>query len=187
MGKFVSRAGEKLQFALERFNISVKDFIVADFGSSTGGFVDCLLQNGVRRVYAVEVGYGTLDWKLRNNPRVIVMERTNAMHVVLPEKMDLITVDTGWTRQKDVLPNAFRNLKGPTSREASRGTILSLIKPHYEIGKARLKVGQVEKVLQVVQEDIKKVGARVEKIVESPITGAKGKNKEYLALIKSGF
>jgi len=176
MANFVSRAGEKLQFALKSFGISVKDLICADFGSSTGGFVDCLLQNGAKKVYAVEVGYGTIDWNLRNDPRVVVMERTNAMHVILPEKIGLITIDVGWTKQKDILPNAFKNLK-------EVGKIISLIKPHYEAGHARLKDEQVEEVLKVVQEQIQEVGGKVEKVVESPIVGAKGKNREFLALI----
>src|SRR3989344_8494735 len=109
--QFVSRAGEKLQHALSIFDISVKNKIVADFGSSTGGFVDCLLQNGAQKVYSVDVSYGELAWKLRNDQRVVVMERTNAMHVTLPEKMDFITIDVGWTRQKLILPNVFANLK----------------------------------------------------------------------------
>src|SRR5579859_6656968 len=131
MTQYVSRAGGKLEFALQEFNISVKDLVVADFGSSTGGFVDCLRQNGAKKVYAVETGYGTLDWKLRNDPRVVVMERTNAMHVDLPEKVDLVTIDTSWTKQKNILPNALHNLK-PGKQ------IISLIKPHYEAGKAKL-------------------------------------------------
>src|SRR3990170_1047011 len=176
MANFVSRAGEKLQFALDSFKISVKDLICADFGSSTGGFVDCLLQNGALKVYAVEVGYGTLDWKLRNDPRVVVMERTNAMHVTLPEKVDFISIDVGWTKQKLILPNAFANLK-------DGGKIISLIKPHYEAGKARLQVDEVEKVVQVVREDIERLGGKVIDIVESPILGGKAKNREFLAFI----
>src|SRR3989344_4134141 len=86
--KYASRAGEKLEHALATFKISVAGLVCADFGSSAGGFVDCLLQHGAQKVYAVETGYGVLDWKLRNDPRVIVMERQNAMHVVLPEKVD---------------------------------------------------------------------------------------------------
>jgi len=109
MANFVSRAGEKLQFALDQFSISVKDLTIADFGSSTGGFVDCLLQNGAKKVYSVDTAYGELSWTLRNDHRVVVMERTNAMHVVLPEKVDIITVDTSWTKQKNVLPNVFEN------------------------------------------------------------------------------
>ena len=102
---FASRAGEKLSFALQHFKLDVKELVCADFGSSTGGFVDCLLKNGAKRVYAVETGYGVLDWKLRNNPQVTVLERTNAIHVQLPEKVDLLTNDTSWTRQEIIFPN----------------------------------------------------------------------------------
>jgi len=193
MAIFTSRAGEKLQFALDQFQISVKNLICADFGSSTGGFVDCLLQNGAKKVYAVEVGYGTLDWKLRNDSRVIVMERTNAMHVNIPayakattgkgEKMDLITIDVGWTKQKDILPNAFNNLK-------EGGLIVSLIKPHYEAPKSYLRKGKLmeeklDEVLAIVKKDIASLGGKVEKLIESPILGEKGKNREFLVLIES--
>ena len=104
------------------------------------------------------------------------MERANAMHVVLPEKVDLITVDVGWTKQEKILPNVFKNLK-------EGGLIISLIKPHYESGKARLKVEEVKKVIKTVIERIKEMNGKVEKIVESPILGEKGKNNEYLCLI----
>ncbi len=181
MPSFVSRAGEKLQFALSHFNISVEDTVVADFGSSTGGFVDCLLQNEARKVYAVETGYGVLDYKLRKDPRVIVMERTNAMHIELPEKVDLITIDTSWTKQKNILPNAFINLK-------EGGEIISLIKPHYEadpkfLRKGKLMEEKIDEVLGSVRRDIEDLGAKVKKLVESPIVGEKGKNREFLALI----
>ena len=176
MGSFVSRTGEKLAFAIEKFEISVNGLVCADFGSSTGGFVDSLLQKGARKVYAVEVGYGTLDWKLRNDKRVVLMERTNAMHITFPEKVDFISIDVGWTKQKLILPNAFANLK-------DGGKIISLIKPHYEAGKARLQVDEIEKVVQVVRKDIENVRGKVIDIVESPILGEKGKNREFLALI----
>ena len=183
MGKFVSRAGEKLEFALAEFDVSAKGLVVADFGSSTGGFVDCLLQNSANKVYAVEVGYGTVDWNLRNDSRVVVMERTNAMHVELPEKVDLITNDVGWTKQEKILPNAFKNLK-------VNGLIISLIKPHYEADEKFLRKGKlldekVDEVLEKVKQDIESAGGVVEKIVESPILGEKGKNREFLFLIKS--
>src|SRR3990167_6056243 len=104
MNRYVSRAGEKLQFALDKFKISVKDLMCADFGSSTGGFVDCLLQNGAKKVYSVDTAYGELAWNLRNDPRVVVIERTNAMYLEsLPEKVDLITIDAGWTKLELVL------------------------------------------------------------------------------------
>ncbi|OGM26022.1 hypothetical protein A2627_05345 [Candidatus Woesebacteria bacterium RIFCSPHIGHO2_01_FULL_39_28] len=182
MNLFVSRAGEKLQYALDNFKILVKDKIVADFGSSTGGFVDCSLQNGAKKVYAVEVGYGTLDWKLRNDPRVVVMERTNAMHVTLAERVDFISVDAGWTRQKNILPNAFANLQ-------KGGTIISLIKPQYEanpkfVRKGKLLQERVDEVLEGVKKDIEKSGGKVVQTIESPILGEKGKNKEFLCLVK---
>lgn len=184
MSGFVSRAGEKLQFALSHFNVSVKDKVIADFGSSTGGFVDCLLQNGAKKVFAVETGYGVLDYKLRKDPRVVVMERTNAMHVNLPEKVDLVTIDTSWTKQKNILPNAFANLK-------EGGQIISLIKPHYEahpkfLRKGKLMEEKIDEVLGSVKRDIEDLEAKVKKLVESPIVGEKGRNREFLALVTKG-
>jgi 23S rRNA (cytidine1920-2'-O)/16S rRNA (cytidine1409-2'-O)-methyltransferase len=182
MGKFVSRAGEKLEFALAEFKLNVKGLVCADLGSSTGGFVDCLLQNGAKKVYAVEVGYGTIDWNLRNDKRVVVMERTNAIHIELPEKVDLITIDVGWTKQEKILPNAFRNL-------SEAGVVISLIKPHYEADQKYLRKGKllderVNEVLTQVKKDIKYAGGQVIKTAESPILGEKGKNREFLVLIK---
>lgn len=178
MAQFASRAGEKLQFALTSFNFSVTNLIVADFGSSTGGFVDCLLQSGASKVYSVDTSYGELAWKLRQDPRVVVMERTNAMHVSLPEKVDLVTVDTSWTKQSKVLPNAIRCLK-------KGGSIISLVKPHYEAGKARLEPLEVEEILKEVEREIEHLGLTVVGIVESPILGEKGKNREFLLLLKA--
>lgn len=182
--QFVSRAGEKLQFAIEALNLELKGKIAADFGSSTGGFVDCLLFNNVKKVYAVDTSYGELAWVLRKDPRVVVMERTNAMHVNLPEKVDLITIDTSWTKQSLIVPSALKNLK-------AGGFMVSLIKPHYEaprgyLVKGRLRDDRVSEVLNKVKEDIKNIGGLVKKIIESPIVGEKGKNKEYLALIFDG-
>ena len=176
MANFVSRAGEKLQFALKEFNISVKDLIVADFGSSTGGFVDCLLQNGAKKVYSVDTAYGEIAWTLRNDPKVVVMERMNAMHVRLPEKVDLVTIDTSWTKQVKILPNAFENL-------VEGGIVISLIKPHYEAGRGKLTSDQVDQVIKKTLEDIEIIGGKVENFIESPILGEKGKNREFLALI----
>lgn len=179
--QFVSRAGEKLQFALNSFGVDANNLVAADFGSSTGGFVDCLLQNGVKKVYSIDTSYGELAWKLRNDPRVVVMERINAMHVKLPEKVDLVTVDTAWTKQSLTIPNALDNLK-------KGGIIISLIKPHYEapknyLEKGRLKDEFVDEVLEKVKNDIQNIGGKIEKLVESPIVGEKGKNREFLALI----
>lgn len=179
--KFVSRGGEKLQFALDKFKISVKGLVCADFGASTGGFTDCLLQAGASKVYSVEVGYGTIDWKLRNDPRVVVMERTNAMHATLTEKIDLIVCDVGWTKQKLILPNVCSNLK-------PEGKIISLIKPHYEAPKNYLRGGKlldekIDEVLDLTKKDIESVGGKVVDLVESPISGGKAGNREFLALI----
>lgn len=181
MVSFVSRAGEKLNHALIEFNINVSDLIAADFGSSTGGFVDCLLQHGIKKVYSVDTSYGELAWKLRNDPRVIVMERTNAMHVTLPEKVDVITVDTSWTKQIMVLPNVFDNIK-------DGGIIISLIKPHYEapreyLQNGRLRDDKLDEVLEKVKNDVFAIGGEVNKLIQSPILGEKGKNREFLALI----
>ncbi len=182
--QFASRAGEKLQHALSHFKLDVTGKTCADFGSSTGGFVDCLLKNGASKVYAVETGYGVLDWKLRNNPQVVVMERTNAMHVTLPEKMDLITNDTSWTKQELVFPNILKNLK-------DEGLVLTLIKPHYEADKKLLHKGVLEeKVAQKVAEDTVKRLVYLFPVVSlgivlSPLLGSKGGNTEYLALFQS--
>lgn len=179
---FVSRAGEKLAYALKEFQVNVQGKICADFGSSTGGFVDCLLQNGAAKVYAVETGYGVLDWKLRNDPRVIVKERMNAMHVILPEQTDILTNDTSWTKQEIILPNILKNLK-------EDGIILTLIKPHYEADKRFLNHGVLSeedaaKVTQEVVEKVKAMGLTVKGLVKSPLLGKKGGNSEYIAWVK---
>lgn len=177
---FVSRAGEKLEYALREFNIDIKDKICADFGSSTGGFVDCLLKNGAKKVYSVDTAYGELAWKLRQDQRVVVMEKTNAIHVTLPEKMDLITSDTSWTKQIFVIPNIIANLK-------ENGTIVTLIKPHYEADKKLLKKGILNTSIsenvakQVVKEIIAEFPIKLGGFVKSPIVGIKGGNTEYLA------
>lgn len=175
---YVSRAGEKLEFALETLDISVKGMLCADFGASTGGFVDCLLQHGASKVYAVETGYGVLDWNLRNNPQVKVMERTNAMHVELPEKVDLISIDTSWTKLKNVVPNALKNLK-------SKGNLVVLVKPHYEaeqsiLIKGKLPDEQIPQVMKKVKYELETLGLKVLGEVESPIQGTRGKNREFL-------
>lgn len=174
---YVSRAGEKLKFALDSFGIPIDDLVCADFGSSTGGFVDCLLQAGVKKVYSVDVSYGELAWGLRNDPRVVVMERSNAIHIKLPEKVGFISIDTGWTKQRFVIPNALANLKPD-------GMIVSLIKPHYEVVKAKLSSQEADQIVKQVCQEIEGLGCKVEKVIQSPILGRKGENKEYLALVR---
>jgi 23S rRNA (cytidine1920-2'-O)/16S rRNA (cytidine1409-2'-O)-methyltransferase len=181
--KYASRAGEKLEHALINFDISVENLICADFGSSIGGFVDCLLKFGANRVYSVETGYGVLDWNLRNDQRVTVLERTNAMHVSLPEKVDFLTIDTSWTKLEKIIPNALENLK-------DEGHIIALVKSHYEaedkkmLNKGRLQGEFIPEVLELVKQKLLGVGVEVLKETESPIFGRKGKNKEFLFLAK---
>lgn len=174
---FVSRGGLKLQHALEYFKIDVKDKVCADLGSSTGGFVDCLLKNGAKKVYSVDTSYGELAWGLRNDSRVVVMERTNALHVELPELCDFISVDVGWTKQGLVLPVVFKNLK-------EDGQAVSLLKPHYEFNEPSFKEevlseGKLSEIKSIVEES----GLKLKGIVKSPITGSRGKNVEFLLFL----
>lgn len=178
---FASRAGQKLDHALTVFNIDVANLVCADLGSNVGGFVDCLLQRGAAKVYAVEKGYGVLEWRLRKDPRVVTMERTNAMHVELPEPVDLVTIDVAWTRQKNILPAARRILK-------PAGTVVTLIKPHYEAAPALLKKGilpeaEVNSVVSRVLEEAYGLGLESAGTVTSPIQGAQG-NVEVLARLR---
>jgi 23S rRNA (cytidine1920-2'-O)/16S rRNA (cytidine1409-2'-O)-methyltransferase len=178
---FVSRAGLKLNHALLMFKIDVTGFICADLGSNVGGFVDCLLQRGAKRVYAIDTGYGALEWKLRKDPRVVVMERTNAMHVKLPERVKLATIDVAWTKQKNILPAARRMLE-------EQGIAITLIKPQYEAGVSLLREGvlpseHLDAVLQAVKEDIAASGFELVDLIESPILGGQG-NVEMLAQLR---
>ncbi len=181
--RFVSRAGEKLDYALERFEIDLGGWVCADLGSNVGGFVDCLLQRGAERVYSVDTGHGVLDWNLRNDDRVVVMEKTNALHVELPELVRLVTIDVAWTRQHLVVPRALEMIEDD-------GVIVSLIKPHYEAEPGMLKRGvlprdRVDEVVAGVLDRLGQLGARVACWVESPIEGDKG-NLEVLALMRLG-
>ena len=175
---FVSRAGQKLDHALAHFGLDVTGKTCADLGSNTGGFVDVLLQRGAAKVYAVDTGYGALDWKLRKDPRVVVMERTNAMHVTLPEPVAVVTIDVAWTKQKHILPSARKLIAGD-------GFCVTLIKPHYEAEAAMLKKGilpeeRLAEIVPKVSADIAAAGFELRATVESPIKGAKG-NVEVLA------
>jgi 23S rRNA (cytidine1920-2'-O)/16S rRNA (cytidine1409-2'-O)-methyltransferase len=124
--KYVTKGGLKLEFALEHFGILVDSKIVADLGSHQGGFVDCLLAHKAQKVYSVDTCYGTLAWSLRQNPKVVVCERTNALYWRAPEPLELITIDVGWTRQEYIIPIAMRSLQ-------TGGAVLSLLKPQYEV------------------------------------------------------
>ena len=181
--KFVSRGGEKLDHALSEFGIEVRDVIAADFGASTGGFTDCLLQRGAARVYAIDVGYGQLATRLRADPRVVVIERTNARHLEsLPERVDLVTIDVSFIGLKLVLPSA-RNLLNESGR------IVALVKPQFEAGRADVGKGGVvrdpethRRVLQNIFRSADELGLGVTGLTASPLRGPAG-NIEFLAAL----
>ncbi|MCX5689956.1 MAG: TlyA family rRNA (cytidine-2'-O)-methyltransferase [Planctomycetota bacterium] len=188
---FVSRGGLKLHHALTHFGIVPTGWTCADLGCSTGGFTDCLLQAGAARVHSVDTAYGELAWKLRNDPRVVVTERTNALHAAPPQGgVELVVVDMSWAPQRRVVPAALRWLN-------ASGRIITLIKPHYELKDREPKglprggvldeaAAQVE--CQRTLDSIPALGATVLGVTPSPILGGahKGKgtgNVEYLALL----
>jgi 23S rRNA (cytidine1920-2'-O)/16S rRNA (cytidine1409-2'-O)-methyltransferase len=177
---FVSRAGRKLDHALIAFGVDARGKVCADLGCNVGGFTDCLLSRGAAKVFAVDTGYGVLDWKLRNDPRVVVMERTNAMHAEFGEPIQIVTIDVGWTRQRNILPAARRVL-------TPGGVVVTLIKPHYEASEDRLRRGvlpeeDVGGILQVVKGDAEGCGFVWAGETQSPIKGHGG-NIEVLALL----
>jgi 23S rRNA (cytidine1920-2'-O)/16S rRNA (cytidine1409-2'-O)-methyltransferase len=176
---FVSRAGEKLDYAIIQTQTDVTGKVCADFGSSTGGFVDCLLVHGAERVYSVDTAYGELAWSLRNNPRVIVMERTNALHVMLPEPVEVITNDTSWTKQALLLPAVTRNL-------LRGGLFITLIKPHYESGNAHLNEEESTRIARTVADQIRQEGFEEQAFLLSPLKGKKGGNSEFIAVFRRG-
>lgn len=205
---FVSRGGLKLDAALSSFNIDVTGMTCADLGANVGGFTDCLLQRGAKHVYAVDTAYGELAWTLRQDDRVTVLERTNALHHDPKQSLesfagvDLVVVDLGWTRQERAIPAALRWL-GPgqgadaslqESRTPHAASIISLIKPHYEVDKATLrKQGNkgvlpddlAEQTKDAVLEAMPQLGVEVRACERSAIRGGKSRgragNTEYLA------
>ena len=185
---YVSRGGLKLDKALEEFGVDPKGLVVMDIGASTGGFTDCLLAKGAKKVYAVDVGYGQLHYKLRNDPRIVNLERTNIRYLTedqVPEKVDLITIDVSFISLKLVFPIA-------ADRLADRGRLISLVKPQFEAGREKVGKGGIvrdEDVRLEVIENVKAYGLEngLEPlgVIESPIKGAKG-NIEYLMLFEKG-
>jgi 23S rRNA (cytidine1920-2'-O)/16S rRNA (cytidine1409-2'-O)-methyltransferase len=191
---FVSRGGEKLAHALTTFALDPRGLTCADFGCNVGGFTDCLLQSGAARVYAVDTGYGALAWTLRNDPRIVVMERTNALHADPPEPVHLITIDLGWTPQRLAIPAALRWLKPGTG--ATGGRIITLIKPHYELApdeKSLLKSGvlddlDAQRIANRTAAQLPVLGVQVLGLTRSPLLGGASKknkrgNAEWLALV----
>lgn len=184
--RYVSRGGEKLDHALQAFGIIVHDVVAADFGASTGGFTDCLLQHGASRVYAIDVGYGQLAERLRTDPRVIAMDRLNARTLeVLPEPVDLVTIDVSFIGLHLVVPPAKRVLKRD-------GEIVALVKPQFEAGRAEIGRGGVVRdstVHRKVLEGMFAIGAQlhlgVAGLTASPLRGPAG-NIEFFAHLKPG-
>ena len=178
---YVSRGGRKLEAALDAFRVDPKGLIVMDVGASTGGFTDCVLQRGAKRVYAVDVGYGQLAWKLQKDPRVISLERRNVRYLKeqeIGEEVDLILIDTSFISVEKFLAHLLGFLKGG-------GSIISLIKPQFEVGKGEIGKGGVvkdpklhQKVLERISQFCTGVGLTVLGITESPLLGPKG-NKEF--------
>ena len=180
---YVGRGGEKMAWGLEWAGIRPEGWICCDLGSHIGGFVDSLLQAGAARVYAVDTCYGTFAWKLRNDPRVELRERTNALHVEIPEKVRLVTCDVGWTRQEKVLPKTL-------SLVEPGGYVLSLLKPQYEAAKDEMEKGKgrvldsaLERIVADVTALARSFGHPVRGPALTPFLGGKGKNPEYFTLI----
>ncbi len=193
---YVSRGGLKLRHALDEFRVDVRGWSCADFGANVGGFTDCLLQSGAAKVVAIDTGYGTLAWKLRQDPRVRVMERCNALHAPLPtddDRVDLVVIDMGWTPQRLCIPVAIKWLQPGGS-----GRILTLIKPHYELTKEEqatllhhgvLDVEVAEQVTRRVCAAVGEWGGELIGLTKSPIEGGHTKgnkvgNAEWLGLIQ---
>lgn len=184
--RFVSRGGEKLAAALDSFPITVEEKVCADVGASTGGFTDCLLQNSASRVYAIDVGHGQLHWKLRNHPKVVVMERTNARTLKsLPEIIHLATIDASFISLRLLLPVVVGWLE-------EEGDVIALVKPQFEAGKKAVGRGGVvknpethRKVLEKVISYATELDLIPQDVIQSPLTGPKG-NLEFLLWCRQG-
>jgi 23S rRNA (cytidine1920-2'-O)/16S rRNA (cytidine1409-2'-O)-methyltransferase len=184
--RFVSRGGEKLDHALSHFGIDVRASPALDVGASTGGFTDCLLQRGAKSVTAVDVGYGQLDWRLRNDPRVRVMERTNFRRLgddAFPGGFDLIAVDTSFISLRTILARAVGYLR-------EHGAIVALVKPQFEAGRKRVGAGGVVRspgthraVLRELRAAFVKLDLAPVAVIASPLLGPAG-NREFLVLLR---
>ena len=198
--RYASRGGEKLAAALERFGVDVRGRVCADVGASTGGFTDALLQHGAARVYAVDVGHGILDYTLRNDPRVVVMERTNARYLEsLPQAVDVVTLDASFISLRLLLPVAAGWLRGGAAEggaargaPGARGDLIALIKPQFEAGRGKVGKGGIVKdpaVHRQVLEDLlgwaQAEGLTPAGLMRSPLRGAAG-NVEFLAWLRPG-
>ena len=180
--KYVSRGGLKLEGALVHFETDVRGQIALDVGASTGGFTDCLLHRGAAKVYAVDVGYGQLDWKLRNDSRVVNMEKVNARYMKqedIPEPVGIIVIDVSFISLTKIIPSAIQFLN-------PGGILVALIKPQFEVGKGEVGKGGIvrdenkhEEVVNKITKFIEELNFDVSGVIPSPILGAQG-NKEFL-------
>ena len=184
--RYVSRGGFKLEKALQEFAISIAGKTALDIGASTGGFTDCLLAHGAARVFAVDVGYGQLDWKLRNDSRVVVLEKTNIRHLdrrVLPDDVELATIDASFISLKLILP-CVKALMSDTHE------VVALVKPQFEVGKGKVGKGGVvrsaaehARVIDEITTAASAIGYTSRGVIESPLLGPKG-NKEFLLYLR---
>lgn len=183
---FVSRGGVKLQAALKHNSFDVRGMECLDIGASTGGFTDCLLQHGAKCVFAVDVGYGQLAWKLRNDPRVIAIERANIRYLekeAIPHRVDLATVDVSFISLRIVVPAVLKFL-----RDAS--VIFALIKPQFEVGKELVGKGGIvrdpalhQAVIEELSAFFRQIHLKCQTVIPSPVLGAKG-NKEFIMFLE---
>ena len=184
---YVSRGGEKMEGALKAFGIDPKGMMVMDVGASTGGFTDCILQKGAEKVYAVDVGYGQLAWKLQKDARVINLERRNIRYLrreEVEEEIDLILIDTSFISIEKFLPHLLGFLK-------KGGAILGLLKPQFEVGRGEVGKGGVvrdkalhEKVIGRISQFSRGLGLKILGVAESPLLGPKGNNEFFIYLKK---
>jgi 23S rRNA (cytidine1920-2'-O)/16S rRNA (cytidine1409-2'-O)-methyltransferase len=200
--QYVSRAAIKLEHALDEFGVDVTGYTCADFGCNVGGLTDVLLQRGAAKVYAIDTGYGVLAYKLRTDPRVAVMERTNALYVTPPQRVDLVTIDLAWTPQHVAIPAAMGWLRvpPPSGGGGVGGRIITLVKPHYELSEdekrsllraGRLDHAEAERVFRRILDAMPGWGAKQIAHARSPITGGKSSgrkpgsgNAEFLVLLE---
>jgi 23S rRNA (cytidine1920-2'-O)/16S rRNA (cytidine1409-2'-O)-methyltransferase len=184
---YVSRGGVKLAGALQEFSLQVAQLVAMDVGASTGGFTDCLLRRGVKRVYAIDVGYGQLAWKLRNDSRVVVLERCNVRYLTqeqIPELVDLTVIDISFISLKKVIPKVLDFLK-------SGGCLLALIKPQFEVGRGQVGKGGVvrdpelhEQVINDLVGFCRTQGLDVKGVAESSLLGPKGNREFFISTVK---
>jgi 23S rRNA (cytidine1920-2'-O)/16S rRNA (cytidine1409-2'-O)-methyltransferase len=185
---YVSRGGLKLEAAIRHFNISLQNKIAMDIGSSTGGFTDCMLQNGVKKVYCIDVGYGQLAWKLRQDSRIVLVERTNIRYLEkekIPDSIDIATIDVSFISLNKVVPKVMEFLR-------EDGEIIALIKPQFEVGRGEVDKGGIVrdeakrlKAVEDMKKDFETIGLKVIGTMQSPISGQKGNVEYFIYAVKT--